>query len=95
MILIFYFWLPIILIGLTLFIFKQLDDGSGSLKLPVWVFFCFIFYFIPIGNLLIFAFLMSVILNDDSIELRKNSILHKFGVPFCKFVEVLNKEVNL
>ena len=90
-----FLWLPIILIGLTLFIFKQLDDGSGKFKLPVWFFFCFIFYFIPIGNILIFAFLMSIILDDNSVELKKDSILHKFRITFGKFVEVLNKEVNL
>lgn len=90
----FFFWIPIILICLTLFIFKQLDNGSGHYKLPIWFFFSFILYFIPIGNFLIFAFIMSTIIDDD-LPLRNGSILYKFKEVFMKLVKILNKEVNL
>lgn len=90
----FFFWIPIILICLTLFIFKQFDDGSGYYKLPIWFFFSFILYFIPVGNFLIFAFIISTIIEDD-LPLRKDSILYKFKGVFMKLAKMLNKEVNL
>ena len=90
----FFFWIPIIFICLTLFIFKQLDDGSGHYKLPIWFFFSFILYFIPVGNFLIFAFIISTII-DDNLQLRKGSILCKFKGVFMKLAKILNKEVDL
>lgn len=89
-----FFGIPIILICLTLFIFKQLDDGSGHYKLPIWFFFSFILYFIPVGNLLIFAFIISTI-TENNLQLREGSVLYKFKGVFTKLAKMLNKEVNL
>lgn len=90
----FFFWIPIILIGLTLFILKQLDDGSGKFKLPVWIFFFTYLYFIPIVNIAVFLYIMWV-LSDDSIRLKEDSVLHKFRIMFGKFAKILNKEIDL
>lgn len=90
----FFFWIPIIFICLTLFIVKQLDDGSGHYKLPIWFFFSFILYFIPVGNFLIFAFIISTIIYDN-LQLRKSSILCNFKEVFMKLAKILNKEVDL
>lgn len=91
------FWVPIILIGLTLFIFSQLDNGSGKFTLPVWAFFMLLLYFIPIFNLVvIFPFVVYVLLDDNCIKLKKDSIFWKFREKYLKKLsKMLKKEVSL
>ena len=89
------FWAPIILIGLTLFIFSQFDNGSGKFKLPVWIFFFAFLYFVPIVNIVIFLFIM-VVLSNPWIELKKDSIFWKFREKYLKKLsKMLKKEVSL
>lgn len=89
------FWFPIILIGLTLFIFSQFDNGSGKFKLPVWIFFFSFLYFIPGFNIAVFLWIMWV-LSDNCIKLKKDSIFWKFREKYLKKLsKMLKKEVSL
>ena len=89
------FWFPIILIGLTLFLFSQFDNGSGKFKLPIWIFFFAFLYFIPIVNISVFLYITWV-LSDNRIRLKKDSIFWKFREKYLKKLsKMLKKEVSL
>lgn len=80
--------LPIIFLGITIFIMTQLcEEDSDKLCVPMWFIFLFILYFVPIINIVVFLFVMSIlIVGGPEIEIRKNSLLEKI-------VKLLNKEI--
>lgn len=89
-----FFWIPVMLIGLTLFVPTQFETEKGPIKVPLWFFFLFILYFIPVGNFLIFLFVMSTLAEKD-LQLKKGSILHKFKKVIEKPIKILTREVKL
>ena len=78
--------LPIIFLGITIFIMTQLcEEDSDKLCVPMWFILLFILYFVPIINIVVFLFVISILIVSGS-EIRKNSLLEKI-------VKLLNKEI--
>ena len=79
--------LPIIFLGITIFIMTQLcEEDSDKLCVPMWFILLFILYFVPIINIVVFLFVMFILIGGPEIEIRKNSLLEKI-------VKLLNKEI--
>lgn len=78
--------LPIIFLGITIFIMTQLcDRDSDRFCIPMWFIFLLILYFVPVVNIVAFSSVIFLLIMSNA-EIRKNSLLEKI-------VKLLNKEI--